>query len=617
MKNSKAFIILSILWLMVGVFYSPLIAQPPVCTNSPTDLGVVPEANGGNPALCEGGVRIDPVPSGTSNVYYTDAYGNTYLIAIIYVESTDCGEVFEWTVAQGIVIDSIVAKGGSGGYNLYDYTSLNPDPTSDGNLHAPLNPNGKYADLSHIDFCFHYKLTVGKTANAEFTRTYAWGIDKACLGGDLTLSVGQAFNYPFQWTASVYDTDDSDFKVTGVITIYNDSPFPATITSVSDVLSSGQTAVLDLNGIVFPYVLARQESLVIPYMASLPSALDGTNTATVTTSSPLVEGNTATADYYFGMPTTEVDDCVTVTDDCMGSSYVCYNEAPYTSNYYCYIGPYDVCGSYTYTNTASFTTNTTGTGGSDDCTVSIEVPCNGGCTLTQGYWKTHSEFGPAPYDGTWALLSNGASTPFFLSGKTWYQVFWTPPAGNAYYNLAHQYMAARLNYINGAGTNSAVDLALQWAETQFFNLYTPANWPNSKRKTALAYATTLDRYNNGLIGPGHCSEDESGNYRPSKTAMNDRDNHQAELESTPEMFVFPNPATDQIFIDLSRFAPAEDLSLRIFNTGGQLCQEQFLGGHGGEIISLGLKTTLPPGQYVVVLQHTNGMEQTVLTVLRQ
>ena len=43
-------------------------------------------------------------------------------------------------------------------------------------------------------------------------------------------------------------------------------------------------------------------------------------------------------------------------------------------------------------------------------TVDVDVPCLGGCTLTPGYWKTHSEFGPAPYDDNWANLPNGAST---------------------------------------------------------------------------------------------------------------------------------------------------------------------------------------------------------------
>ena len=68
----------------------------------------------------------------------------------------------------------------------------------------------------------------------------------------------------------------------------------------------------------------------------------------------------------------------------------------------------------------------------------VPTPPSGGCTLTSGYWKTHSEFGPAPYNDTWAQLPNGASTTFFLSGKTYYQVLWTPAfMGNSYYILAH------------------------------------------------------------------------------------------------------------------------------------------------------------------------------------
>ncbi len=46
-------------------------------------------------------------------------------------------------------------------------------------------------------------------------------------------------------------------------------------------------------------------------------------------------------------------------------------------------------------------------------------PCNQGCTLTPGYWKTHSRRGPAPYDDTWAQLGPSQETKaFFLSGKT-------------------------------------------------------------------------------------------------------------------------------------------------------------------------------------------------------
>ena len=74
--------------------------------------------------------------------------------------------------------------------------------------------------------------------------------------------------------------------------------------------------------------------------------------------------------------------------------------------------PYDT----NITNIASFVTNDTGATGSDSWTVFIDVLCPG-CTYTQGYWKTHSRYGPAPYDTTWAKV--GEDTPFYLSGQSY------------------------------------------------------------------------------------------------------------------------------------------------------------------------------------------------------
>jgi len=166
------------------------------------------------------------------------------------------------------------------------------------------------------------------------------------------------------------------------------------------------------------------------------------------------------------------------------------------------------CGSFDVENTAEVWNSVVLD--SATATVHVTVDCDHGCTLTQGYWKTHSEFGPAPYDNTWATLPNGASTTFFLSGQTWYQVFWTAPAGNVYYQLAHQYMAAVLNKLNGASSTSAVDAAITSA-TGFFNTYTPAQAAafgkqSAARANALAWAGTLGSYNEGAIGPGHCTE---------------------------------------------------------------------------------------------------------------
>jgi hypothetical protein len=162
---------------------------------------------------------------------------------------------------------------------------------------------------------------------------------------------------------------------------------------------------------------------------------------------------------------------------------------------------------YKFINVASFKTNDSATTGSDSWKVDIDVPCEG-CTLTLGYWKTHSKYGPAPYDATWAEI--GEDTLFFLSGKTYYEVLWTAPAGNAYYILAPQYVAAMLNMLNGASVPSEVQAAFDEA-TVLFETYTPAQIAalkgkagNELRSQFIRLAELLDKYNNGQIGPGHC-----------------------------------------------------------------------------------------------------------------
>ena len=75
--------------------------------------------------------------------------------------------------------------------------------------------------------------------------------------------------------------------------------------------------------------------------------------------------------------------------------------------------------------------------------------------------------------------------------------------------LAYQYIAAYLNHEADAASTPEVDAAMSRAVT-FFNSYTPdqvaaRNFNRPARSQAIADANLLDRYNNGLIGPGHCS----------------------------------------------------------------------------------------------------------------
>ncbi len=363
-----------------------------------------------------------------------------------------------------------------------------------------------------------YDLNVTKDADTAFQRDWTWTIDKSADQSSLLLTPGQS--HPINYTIVVAPTSvDSDYTVSGDIWVENSAPIAAKLTGVADVVSVGFEATVDCNE-AFPYTLAAGGTLHCTYSASLPNASSRTNTATATLQNyAYASDGSGTADgtssftgsanvTFSATPTEEIDECITLSDTFSGGPQgvmICAGNPPenFTKTYPRSVS-YAVCGEYTVDNTASFVANDTGAPGSDSVSIPVSVPCAGGCTLTQGYWKTHSRYGPAPYDDTWALI--GEDTVFYLSVKTYYQVLWTPPQGNAYYNLAHQYIAAKLNILNGASTTPAVDSALTGAQA-FFTTKNPTNTLTKAQRTQLlAYAATLDSYNNGLIGPGHCSE---------------------------------------------------------------------------------------------------------------
>ena len=141
-----------------------------------------------------------------------------------------------------------------------------------------------------------------------------------------------------------------------------------------------------------------------------------------------------------------------------------------------------------------------------------------GCCYTQGYWKTHSAYGPAgPYDETWDL-QDGGDAEFFTTGYSWYEIFWMPPArGNAYIILAHQYMAAWLNINNVdplkaadptlvADTMAQAKALLAFYAEELFITADDIEFSDNDRALAIELASYLDMYNNGMLpgGPPHC-----------------------------------------------------------------------------------------------------------------
>ncbi len=171
--------------------------------------------------------------------------------------------------------------------------------------------------------------------------------------------------------------------------------------------------------------------------------------------------------------------------------------------------------------------------------VDIVEDQNPGCTLTQGYWKTHSSCkkkGPKR-DDTWDELPNAEETVFFLAGQDYCEVFDTKPGkGGKYYILAHQYIAAQLNMLNGADPSDA-QVAFDEA-TDFLNAYTPEDVDNDQvlQSKAVELGGVLADYNEGTIGPGHCDDGDS--YKV------------AEDTSYSRINIYPNPVADYGTISL-------------------------------------------------------------------
>ena len=124
----------------------------------------------------------------------------------------------------------------------------------------------------------------------------------------------------------------------------------------------------------------------------------------------------------------------------------------------------------------------------------LRQPEDEGCTYTIGYWKNHPDAWP----------TNNLS---IFTGEEAMEILWTKPkGGNAYIILAHQYIGAELNVVNGTSIPDDVLLAWLVAQELLEDYEAEGDIPKktSDRDWAIDLAYILDAYNNGFIGPGHC-----------------------------------------------------------------------------------------------------------------
>ena len=147
--------------------------------------------------------------------------------------------------------------------------------------------------------------------------------------------------------------------------------------------------------------------------------------------------------------------------------------------------------------------------------------CEGGCTRTQGYWKTHSAgFSKGKKADEWANYAEGTcphgETDILFGAVTKLDALTTPPAnGDACLIAAKQYVAFILNRdCLGSCVPGVVGEAVQCVESILFNTdYCPdklfsnpdTDELNAVRSQLLMCSSKLDAYNNGfLLGPGSC-----------------------------------------------------------------------------------------------------------------
>ena len=230
-----------------------------------------------------------------------------------------------------------------------------------------------------VEVCVGAGLTVANTAEPSVTRTFGWGISKSADETSQTVAPGEAatFNYSVQLT---HDDGSDGWRTTGTIDVFNPNDWEPITADVTDAADNGGDCAVTGGPTV---TILRGGHVELPYTCtyvSPPSPLAGTNTATATwepTAFATKEGSApAGAAVDFGTAdTTIVDGSVVVTDTLAGSlgtvSSSDPNPPPFTYKHVFSGDPAGTCTSHL--NTAAFTTDTTGTTGSDDRTVTVCV----------------------------------------------------------------------------------------------------------------------------------------------------------------------------------------------------------------------------------------------------
>lgn len=133
--------------------------------------------------------------------------------------------------------------------------------------------------------------------------------------------------------------------------------------------------------------------------------------------------------------------------------------------------------------------------------------CQTGCTLSQGYWKTHH--GSANAGSTRIPWPVSEDTAFLDTDKSWLEMLKTPSVGDACIIFAKEFIAAKLNLALGTCPIQRVSAALEEGENHLRQWCSKNGRrlrdANEARDYAVTMSTILEQFNTGVTGPGKCN----------------------------------------------------------------------------------------------------------------
>lgn len=274
-------------------------------------------------------------------------------------------------------------------------------------------------DANDCEFHFPATLSIVKTINTKWDRTFKWGVTKAVdktkvsqVGGTVT------FNYTVGVT---HDAGTDAIGYSGTVVVSNGPSGIAHNVVITDPLAPSLACFSAPN---VPFVsgsdLAPNAVISCVYSETTNSTAAVTNVARVDYASEDAEGNPTTpfaTDQKTGtFVEHDIDDCIHVTDPNSPNpplpADVCSSAAsPTTFNYARVITvKADECDPYE--NTATIVTNTNGITKTASQTVTVCGGVAGG--LTMGFWQNKNGQ---------AIITGGASTSSVCNSATWLRTY--------------------------------------------------------------------------------------------------------------------------------------------------------------------------------------------------